>query len=76
MTGLRPARELHTALFNISTDTLHQVLMAICLLVAAVVVLVYFSAYIFPVVLAAMMVSMVIEFFSDLHKRNTWSDDE
>lgn len=76
MTGLRPARELHTALFNISTDTLHQVLMAACLLVASVVVIVYFSAYIFPIVLAAMMISMVVEFFSDLHKRNTWTDEE
>ncbi len=76
MTGLRPARELHTALFNISTDTLHQIAMVICLLAVSAVVIVYFSAYIFPVVLAAMAITMVVEFFSDMHKRNTWKDDE
>ncbi len=76
MTGLRPARELHTALFDISTDTLHQMLMVAALLIASAVVFLFFSAYIFPIVLVAMMVTMVVEFFSDQHKRNTWQDDE
>lgn len=76
MTGLQPARELHTALFDISTDTVRQVLMAAALLLASVVVLIYFTAYIIPVVLGAMITTMVVEFFSDLHRGNAWSEDE
>lgn len=75
MTGLHPAREFHTALFDISTDTIQMLLMACCLLLATFAAIMLFSAYILPIMLGAMIISMVVEFFSDLHKRNTWSDD-
>lgn len=75
MTGLQPAREWHNALFTISGDTIHQIVMALCLFAAAAIGLAFFSSYLIPFILVATCVSMVVEFFSDLHKRNTWDDE-
>jgi large-conductance mechanosensitive channel len=75
MTGLQPAREWHNALFSISGDTIHQVAMALCLCAATALGLAFFSTYIIPFIVVATCVSMVVEFFSDLHKHNTWDDE-
>ncbi len=75
MTGLKPAKVLHSKYFDISMSVVHNVLVIAALMLATFVVIKFFIGYLLYAVIGAVMVAMVVEFFSDWHRNSNWSGD-